>query len=81
MTGPNSQAICFSRACRSRTASPDAPVASSAGPGLSTLNFWSCVGVLVIATSFFHVFWSTTPVALKPRLSWKPATASFVVAS
>ena len=56
-------------------------MASSAGPGLSTLNFWSCVGVLVIATSFFHVFWSTTPVALKPRLSWKPATASFVVAS
>ena len=81
MTSPDSQAICLSRAWASRTASPESPVASSAGPGLSTLNFWSWVGVFVIATSFAHVRLSTTPVALKPRLPWNPATASFVVAS
>ena len=81
VTEPENQAICFSRACRSRTRSPPAPRRRIAGPGVSRLCSSSSVGLRVRLVSEVHVFRSTAPVASIPRLSWKPSTAVTVVAA
>ena len=54
---------------------PVAPAARIAGPGCSTLNIWSCVGRSSSPPGAASAR-STTPVARRPRLAWKPLTAS-----
>ncbi len=81
VTSPKIHAICLRRACASRTWSPLSPACRIAGPGWKTLNIASCEGVFVIALSLRQLVRSSTPVPFRRRLTWKPCTASLVVAS
>ncbi len=74
MTLPEYQAICLSRAWRSRTRSPDDPCFRIAGPGTSLLCISALLGLRVILVSTVQVFVSTAPVLSILRFSWKPLT-------
>ena len=79
VTAAEYQPICFSRACRPRTARPLDPDLISAGPATRTLCRSARLGVRVIATSLDQVRWSTSPVTVNFRLPWKPLTPLVVV--